>query len=123
LSKVHKCTVRFFDRRGIEHSTEVRAASLYEAACRAWSNFKSVEETEEESFKTKEFIVEVHRDPKVFQVDLDKLLAWLERGRRGHKDNPRKQWFRRLLDACLWGPPTAEEEARAARGQSVSHDD
>ena len=101
---MHKCTVRFFDRRGIERSTEVQAASLYDAACRAWSNFKAVEEIEEESFKTKEFIVEVHQDPKVFHVEMEKLLEWLERGRRGSRDTPRKQWLRRLLDADIWGP-------------------
>ena len=115
MGKVRKCTVRFSDRKGVEHSTEVQAASLFEAACRAWANFKSVEATEEESYKTKEFVVEVHQDPKVFHVELEKLLEWLERVRRGHKDTPRKQWLRRLLDACIWGPPTAEEEARAAR--------
>ncbi len=64
-------------------------------------------------------IVEVHQDPRVFHVELEKLLEWLDRGRRGSRDNPRKQWLRRLLDASIWGPPTAEEEARAARGQSV----
>jgi hypothetical protein len=119
VGRVCACTVRFSDRKGFEHSTEVKAASVYEAACRAWANFKSANETEEESFKTKEFVVEVHQDPKVFHVELDKLLAWLDRGRRGSRDTPRKKWLRRLLDASIWGPPTAEEEARAARGQSV----
>lgn len=118
MSRVCRCTVRFSDRRGFEHSTDVQAASVYEAACRAWANFKSVEETEEESFKTKEFVVEVHQDPKVFHVELEKLLEWLDRGRRGSRDTPRKKWLRRLLDASIWGPPTAEEEARAGRGTS-----
>jgi hypothetical protein len=119
VSRVCACTVQFSDRQGIEHSTEVRAASVYEAACRAWASFKSAEGTEEESYKTKEFVIEVHQDPKVFHVELEKLLEWLDRGRRGHRDTPRKQWLRRLLDANIWGPPTAEEEARAARGQSM----
>jgi hypothetical protein len=118
-SCVCACTVRFSDCKGIEHSTEVRAASVYEAACRAWANFKSIVETEEESYKAKRFIIEVHQDPKVFHVELEKLLEWLDRGRHGSRDNPRKQWLRRLLDASIWGPPTAEEESRAARGQSV----
>jgi len=109
---VCRCTVRFSDRNGFEHSTEVQAASVYEAACRAWSNFKSVEESAEESYKTKEFVVEVHQDPNVFNVELEKLLEWLDRGRRGHHDTPRKKWLRRLLDASIWGPPTEEEEAR-----------
>ncbi|PYU68835.1 MAG: hypothetical protein DMG49_15050 [Acidobacteria bacterium] len=86
---MHKCTVRFFDRRGIERSTEVQAASLYEAACRAWSNFKAVEEIEEESFKTKEFIVEVHQDPKVFHVEMEKLLECGSNVEGGVHETPR----------------------------------
>jgi hypothetical protein len=57
------------------------------------------------------------RSRKFFHVELEKLIAWLERGRRGHRDTARKQWLRRLLDTDNWGPPTAEEEARAARGR------
>jgi hypothetical protein len=117
VGRVCVCTVRFCDRKGVEHSTEVRAASVFEAACRAWAVFKSDQGTEEESYKAKEFVVEMHQDPKVFHVELEELLAWLERGRRGHRDTPRKQWLRRLLDTDIWGPPTAEEEARAARGR------
>ncbi len=117
MGRVCRCTVRFSDRRGFEHSTEVRAASVYEAACRAWANFKAAEETEEESYKTKEFVVEVQQDPKVFHVGLEKMLEWLDRGRRGPRDTPRKKWLRRLMEANIWGPPTAEEEARGARGK------
>ena len=117
MGRVCACTVRFSDREGVEHSAEVRAASVYEAACRAWAVFKSDQGTEEESYKAREFVVEVHQEPKVFHVEPEKLLAWLERGRRGHRDTPRKQWLRRLLDTDIWGPPTAEEEARAARGK------
>jgi hypothetical protein len=105
------CTVRFRDRRGVEHSTEVRASSVYEAACRAWATFKSSEQTEEESYKTEEFIVELREEPKTFHVNLEKLLGWLDRGRRGRKDTPRKEQLRRLLDSHLWGP-TPEENRR-----------
>jgi hypothetical protein len=101
--RICACTVRFRDRRGVEHSTEVQAASVYEAACRAWAVFKSAKETEEESFKTEEFIVEVHEEPKTFRVNLEKLLTWLDRGRRGRDDTPRKQYLRKLKDANLWG--------------------
>jgi hypothetical protein len=77
--RICSCTVRFRDRRGAEHSTVVRAASVYEAACRAWAIFKGSEETEEESFKTEEFIVEMHEEPKTFHVNLEKMLTWLNR--------------------------------------------
>jgi hypothetical protein len=117
VGRVCACTVRFRDRKGVEHSAEVRAASVYEAACRAWATFKGDAGTEEESYKTKEFVVEVHQEPKVFHVELEKLLAWLEPGRRGGQCPPRKRWLRRLLDANIWGPPAAEEEAREARAK------
>ena len=113
-----RCTVSFRDRHGVEHRTEVEAASLHEAACRAWATFKSGDEhTMEESFKTKEFVVELHVDPRVFRVEIEKLRACLERGRRGHRDTPRKRWLRRLLDANIWGPPDEKD----APENTVSH--
>jgi hypothetical protein len=45
------------DRKGFEHSAEVKATSVYEAACRAWAIFKSSGETDEESYKAKGFVV------------------------------------------------------------------
>jgi hypothetical protein len=75
--RICACTVRFRDRRGIEHSTEVRAASHYEAACRAWAIFKSAPETEEESFKADEFIVQMNEEPNTFHVNLQKCLRGL----------------------------------------------
>ena len=70
----------------------------------------------EESFRANEFVVELHAEPRVFHVEIEKLLAWLERGRRGHRDTPRKRWLRRLLDANIWGPPDEKE----APGDTVS---
>ena len=110
--RVCACTVRFRDRRGVEHSTEVRAASVYEAACRAWAAFKSSEQTEEESYKTEKFIVEVSEEPRTYHVNLEKLLVWLDRRRRAQKDTPRKQQLRRLLDANLGGPPSRESQKK-----------
>ena len=107
MSRVCPCTVKFKDRRGVEHSAEVRAASVYEAACRAWAIFKSSKVTEDESYRTEKFIVEVQQEPKQFHVNLEKLLEALDRRRRGHHDNPRKQALRKLLDANIGG--TVEE--------------
>lgn len=100
MRRVCKCTVRFIDRRGVKHSTAVQASSTYEAVCRAWAVFKSLPDTEEESYKAREFIVEMNEDPKIFVVNLDKLLAALLRGRHGRLENPRKAWLRKLLDGA-----------------------
>ena len=113
--RVCACTVRFRDRRGVEHSTEVRASSVYEAACHAWATFKSSKHTEEESYKAEEFIVGLWEEPKTFHVNLEKLLRWLDRGRRGHKNTPRKEQLRKLLDANHWGRPTDEKISRKSR--------
>jgi hypothetical protein len=110
--RVCACTVRFRDRRGVEHSTEVRASSVYGAASRAWANFKSSEQTEEESYKVEEFVVDLWEESRTFHVNLEKLLGWLDRGRRSHKDTPRKEQLRRLLDANLWGTPADEKISR-----------
>ena len=107
--RVCACTVQFRDRRGVDHSTEVRASSVYEAACRAWAKFKSAPETEEESYKAEEFVVQMHEEAKTFHVNLEKLLDWLGRGRRGHKDTPRKEQLRRLLDANISGSSVVRE--------------
>jgi len=108
-----KCTVRFIDRRGVERSTRVSAASTYEAVCRAWAQFKRSPDTEEESYKAKEFVVEMEEEPKRFVVDLDKLLASLLRGRHGRDENPRKKWLRKLLDEMPH--PVEPERSRKSR--------
>lgn len=79
---------------------------------RAWAIFRSKQETEEESYKTEEFMVEMHEGPKTFLVNLEKLLGWLGRGRRGAKDTPRKQELRMLLDASICGPSPDRKIAR-----------
>jgi hypothetical protein len=79
----------------------VQATSVYEAACKAWAKFKSSAQTEEESFKAEEFIVKVHEEPKTYHVNLEKMLAWLNRRRHGSKDTQNKQRLRKLKDANL----------------------
>ncbi len=78
--RVCACTVQFRDRRGVEHKTEVRASSVYEAACRAWAIFKSSEQTEEESYKAEEFVVDLWEESRTFHANLEKVLGWLDRG-------------------------------------------
>jgi hypothetical protein len=77
----------------------VHAATVYEAACRAWSKFKLNEETFEESFKTEEFIVET--TGKTHRVNLEKMLAYMDHGRRGRNDTPHKKKLRWLNDAFI----------------------
>jgi hypothetical protein len=83
-----------------EHTTEVQAATLYEAACRAFANFKEQPEVVDEVYKAHSFIVEVHENPRRFLVYLEKLYTYLDPGKRGRLDNPKKQRLRSLMDAA-----------------------
>jgi hypothetical protein len=82
-----------------EHTTEVQAASLYEAACRAFANFKAQPEVIDEVYKARSFIVDVHQNPRRFLVYLEKLYTYLDPGKRGCLDNPKKKALRSLMDA------------------------
>jgi hypothetical protein len=93
------CTVRFTDRQNKEHAVSVEAATLYEAACRAWSKFKLDDQTFEESYKTEAFMVEA--GGKTHRVNLEKMLTYMDRGRKGRSDTPHKKQLRWLNDAFL----------------------
>jgi len=101
MGRVQGCIVRFSNGHGIERSTEVEAASLFEAACRGWAKFKSSDETYDESYRTEEFIVEVHEAPKTYKVNLEKLLGWLDQRGRGPADGLHRKRLRKMLDANL----------------------
>jgi len=74
---------------------------VFEAACRAWAKFKSSDETLDESFRTEEFIVEVHETPKTCKVNLETLLGWLDNRGRGPAGGLQRKWLRKLLDSNL----------------------
>jgi hypothetical protein len=101
MVRIQRCTVRFSNSCGVERSTEVEAASVFEAACRGWAKFKSSDETFDESYRTDEFIIEVHEAPKTYKVNLEKLLRWLDERRRGPADGLHRKRLRKLLDANL----------------------
>ena len=62
---------------------------MYEAACRAWTKFRLDEAIYEETYKTEEFIVEAA--DKTYRVKLEKMLAYMDRGRKGRDDTPHKK--------------------------------
>src|SRR5713226_8434117 len=101
MGRVQRCIVRFCNRHGVERSTQVEAASVFEAACRGWAKFKSSDETYDESFRTEEFIVEVHEAAKSYKVNLEKLLGWLDHRGRGPADGLHRKRLRKMLDANL----------------------
>ena len=74
---------------------------MFEATCRAWEKFKSSDGTFDECFRTEEFIVEVHETPKIYKVNLEKLLGRLDNRGRGPTDGLQRKWLRKLLDSNL----------------------
>jgi len=101
MGRVQRCIVRFSNGQGVERSTEDEASSEFEAACRGWAKFKVCDETYDESFRTEEFIVEVHEAPKTYKVNLEKLLGWLDQRGRGPADGLHRKRLRKMLDANL----------------------
>jgi hypothetical protein len=81
-----------------EHTTEVQAASLCEAACRAFANFKAQPEGIDEVYNAHSFIVDIHEKPRRFLVNLEKLYDYLDPEKRGRLDNAKKQALRGLMD-------------------------
>jgi len=101
MGRIQRCTVGFSNAHGVERSTEVEAASLFEAACRGWAKFKSSDETFDESYRTEEFIIEVHEAQKTYMVKLENMLGWLGDKGRGPADRLHRKRLRQLLDADL----------------------
>ena len=99
MGRVRRCTVHFSNGQGVERFTEVEASSVFEAACRGWAKFKSSDETFDESFRTEEFIIDVHEGPKTYKVNLENLLRWLGGRGRSPADGLHRRRLRKLPDA------------------------
>jgi hypothetical protein len=77
---IQKCKVSFVDRRGVSHSVEVQAGTVFEAICRASVIFKN--SVVEDPTWAAEFVVEVVDKPKAFRVNCESvpmLPAWAVR--------------------------------------------
>jgi len=116
------CTVRFSDRKGVERSTEVRAASVYEAACRAWPNFKACAETEEEPYKTTGLSLRFARSRRSFTWSWKAARVVRQRAAWA-SDTPRKAVAEEAIGHRHLGTADSGREARAARGRGVAGED
>ena len=97
---VRSCVVWFTDRQGKRITAEVQATTVFEAACKAWTKFKLLgQDVLEESYKADYFLVEAAG--KTYRVDLEKLLKYTERGRKGRDDTAHKKQLRWLLGAYV----------------------
>jgi hypothetical protein len=92
---IQKCKVSFVDRRGVHHSVEVQAATVFEAVCRASAIFKH--SVVEDPTWAAEFVVEVVDKPKAFRVKTEEMKKWLARSGRSPRELVEKKRLREML--------------------------
>ena len=81
---IQKCKVSFVDRRGVHHSVEVQAATVFEAVCRASAIFKH--SVVEDPTWAAEFVVSVVEKPNTYRVKTAELKKWLNRNGRSPRE-------------------------------------
>ena len=81
-----KCIVKFRDRDGVEHSTHVTAASLYEAALVALGQFRRDDWSREAAFEMGTLQVEVWEPPTVHKISVATVERWLQRAGGSPRD-------------------------------------
>jgi hypothetical protein len=92
---IQKCKVSFVDRRGVCHAVDVRAATVYEAVCRASAIFKH--SAVEDPTWAAEFVVEIREEPKLYRVKTEEMKKWLARNGRSPRELMEKKRLREML--------------------------
>jgi hypothetical protein len=95
---ISKCIVRLKDSHNTEHSVQVYAESLYEAVLRGLSRLEVVgwESNGKQTIQRVE--VEIHQEPTRHNVDVPKLLRWIEEKSAYPAQETRKAKLRKLLN-------------------------
>ena len=89
------CTVSFRDSDGVQHSVEVGAETLYEAAVLALKSFRDHECAPGPAAR---LAVEVKSPSVTHTVVAHKIEEWLDGGARSPKEAIEKRRLRQLLD-------------------------
>jgi len=90
------CIVKIVDDHGVEHSVQVRAESVYEAAILGMSKLKR-HGWESDGSTIGCITVEIHEEPTIHRIQLGKMLGWINSSGRTPRDEIRKQKLRTLL--------------------------
>jgi hypothetical protein len=90
------CIVKIVDDAGVEHSVEVRAESVYEAAILGMSKLKR-HGWESDGSTIGWVTVEIHEAPTIHRIQVGNMLGWINRSGRTPRDEIRKQKLRTLL--------------------------
>jgi hypothetical protein len=91
------CVVKFVDSFGVEHTAKVEAESLFEAALRGLYRLDSSFWTEEDVFDRIDVTVELHEEPTIHTVKIEKLKRWIKSQARNPYQQKKKEELRKLL--------------------------
>ena len=90
------CIVKIVDDAGVEHSVQVRAESVYEAAILGMSRLKR--HGWQNAGCTMGWVtVEIYEVPTIHRIQFEKMLGWINSSGRTPRDEIRKQKLRTLL--------------------------
>ncbi len=100
---VQTCTVSFRDPSGLEHSVEVTAESLYEAAVLALDAFRAAQLMEVAPGQATRLAVSVRMPSTTHQVSIGKLCDWVGTSGKSPREQALKVRLRGLLSPFLPG--------------------
>jgi hypothetical protein len=90
------CTVGFIDSRGVRHSVEITADSLFEAAVLGLKALRSADLKEPPS-RTSVFEIEVRQPTTRHRVSLVQVAQWLNGPASSPRESMKKMHLRKLL--------------------------
>lgn len=88
--QTRKCIVKMFDSDGVEHTVEVQAESVYEAALRGFERFDRLSLAKDDMSLT----VEIHEEPTVHRLKANIVFGWLKSNAKSPSEQVRKQRLR-----------------------------
>ena len=98
MASIRECVIKFRDGEGVEHSVEVAASSLYEAAALALNKFRRCDWSREVSFEAGTLCVELWEKPTIHRVSIAELENWLKRTGGKPREVALREKLRRTLD-------------------------
>jgi len=90
------CVVKYVDNFGVEHTAKVEAESLFEAAVRGLYRLDSSFWAEGDVWDQMCVTVEVHEEPTIHTVRIEKLKQWIKSRRRHPHEEAKKEELRKL---------------------------
>jgi hypothetical protein len=91
------CVVKIVDDHGVEHSVRVKAESLYEAAILGLNKLER-HGWESDGSQIGWVVVEIHDEPTVHRIHVERMLGWVKSSGRTPRDETRKSKLRMLLE-------------------------